>query len=124
MGLTTAFRDYVCTKVTAGTGALYDPTTGHLGVGDGTAAFGSGQIDLQGTNKTRQQCSSCGAAANVITAVATFGSAAANHAWQEMALFNASSAGTMMQRVVSNQGTKASGSWQLTLSITITVPAT
>src|SRR5919106_6339811 len=125
MGLTTAFRDYVCTKVTAGTGNNYDPTNGYLSVGDSTTAFASSQTELQAaTNRTRQQCSSLSASGNVITAVATFGSGAANHSWQEFGLFNAAgtggppvTGGTMMQRVASHQGTKASGSWQLTLTV-------
>lgn len=124
MALTNAFRDFLGEKVTGGTGALYDATTGYLGVGDSTTAFAASQTDLvAATNKLRKQCSSCSDnGSGVITAVTSFGSAEANYAWQEFALFNASSAGTMMQRVVSAQGTKTAGQvWQLTETITISV---
>jgi hypothetical protein len=63
-------------------------------------------------------------ATNVITAVAQFGSSEANFAWQEVGFFNSVTAatGTMLTRVVSSLGTKASGSvWTLTYTLTVTV---
>ena len=57
---------------------------------------------------------------NVNAVLAAFGSADANHNWNEFAVFNASSGGTMLNRKVSSQGTKASGqTWTLDLAITI-----
>lgn len=126
MGFTNTFRDYVGEKVTGGTGALYDTTTGYLGVGDSATAFAITQADLvAASNKLKKLATSLSDnGSGVITAVATFASGDANFAWNEMGTFNGGPAfgtGTMMQRVVSAQGTKTTGqSWQLTLTITIT----
>jgi hypothetical protein len=61
-------------------------------------------------------------ATNVITAVSTFGTADANHAWDEVGFFNAASTGTMLSRVVTALGTKTSAStWVLTYSLTVTL---
>ena len=124
MALVNAFRDYIGEKVTGGTGALWDTATGYLGVGDSSTAFAATQTDLQAaTNKLRKlMTSGSDNGAGVLTFVTTFASGEANFAWAEFASFNASTAGTMMQRVVSSQGTKTSGqTWTLTLTVTLSV---
>jgi hypothetical protein len=56
----------------------------------------------------------------VYTFRSTFATTDANFAWQEWAVFNASSTGRMLNRAVSSLGTKTSAqSWQLTVTITI-----
>lgn len=61
-------------------------------------------------------------AANVMTFRSTFATTDANFAWQEWGIFNASTAGTMMNRKVESLGTKTSAqTWQLTLTITLAV---
>jgi hypothetical protein len=61
-------------------------------------------------------------ATNVITFRSTFASADANYTWAEYAVFNASTAGTMLLRNTAAMGTKTSGStWQITITLTITV---
>lgn len=62
------------------------------------------------------------AGTNSITYSATFGTGAANYAWNEFALFNAAAGGgTMLNRKVPAPylGTKSSGTWQLQITITI-----
>lgn len=61
-----------------------------------------------------------GLADNVMTFVATFGEAEANFAWEEFGVFNTNTANQgMLCRLVQNVGTKASGEWSLTHSVTV-----
>jgi hypothetical protein len=126
MGATNAWRDYVAAHVRVGAGTLYSNANSHLGVGDSVTAFANTQTDLQaGANKLRKAMEATypTIAANVLTFRSLFATADANFAWQEWGVFNASSAGTMMCRKVESLGTKTSAqSWQLTATITITVP--
>ncbi len=50
---------------------------------------------------------------------ATFGSGTANFAWNEWAVFNGSTGNTMLNRKVASLGTKATGSWQLQVTLTL-----
>lgn len=103
-------------------GTAFNNANANLGVGDSATAAAIGQTDLQAaSNKVR--------AAMVATYPTTPASGAtsfrsdftaANFAWQEWGIFNASSAGTMLNRKVESLGTKASGTWTLTATITIT----
>lgn len=100
----------------------------YLGVGDSSTAAATSQTDLQAaTNKLRKAMDSTypaiqgenGATDRQFIVRSTFGSSDANFSWQEFAIFNASSSGTMLDRFVSNQGTKVSGQvWQLTVTVT------
>lgn len=121
MPLTNAGRNEI-TNFIAGLGTAFTAANARLGVGDSTTAFANTQTDLQAaTNKLRKLVSGApGVATNVLTYIASFASGDANYSWQEFGLFNASSAGTMLTRVVSNQGTKVSGQvWELTYTQTI-----
>jgi homoaconitase/3-isopropylmalate dehydratase large subunit len=51
---------------------------------------------------------------------ATYAADEANQVWQEFGVLNAASSGDLLNRLVSNQGTKTSGQvWQLTFEITL-----
>ena len=103
-------------------GTVYSNANAYLGVGDSSTAESASQTDLQAaTNKLRKAMSASypSRASQTVTWRSVFGSSDANFSWQEFAVFNASSAGTMLNRKVSNQGTKASGqTWTLDLAIT------
>lgn len=131
MGLTNAGRDAICGLIIADGTTSYAQANAYLSVGDSTTAFANTQTELQAvTNRTRKNATSASRATNVLTFVTTYASADANYSWQEFGTFNAVGAGgppvtggTMLHRVVSNQGTKVAGqSWQLTMTLTITVP--
>lgn len=110
MPATTAFRDNVLTPaVVGGTYTAFSNANAYIGVGISTAAFAATQTDLQGATKTRKAMDATypTVAANVITFRSTFGTADANHAWQEFGVFNAATGGTMMNRTVADNGTKA-----------------
>ncbi len=124
MPLVNAFRDYVATKIYAGTGTLFDNTNSYIGVGNGTTAFAATQTDLVGASKLRKAMDATypTLATNVLTFRSTFGTGDANFAWEEWGIFNASTGGTMMNRVVANNGTKAGTETKVvTATITLTV---
>lgn len=114
-----------------GTGiTAFDNTNAYLGVGDSTTAAADTQTDLQAaTNKLRkamdstypQHTDSTGTSGSKsITFKATFGTSDANFAWQEWAVFNASTAGRMLNRKVESLGTKtSSATWTLTITLSL-----
>lgn len=122
MAVTNAYRDLVA-LLTTGTGTAYTNATAHIGVGDSTTAFVATQTDLvAGANKLRKAMDATypQVATNVLTFRSTFATGDANFAWQEWGVFNAASAGTMLNRKVESLGTKTSAqTWQFTVTITL-----
>ena len=119
--LVTAGLTALLTLLTGGGGTAFNAANAYLGVGDSNTAAVIGQTDLvAGANKTR--AGMVATYPQVATNTVTFRSdfAAANYVWAEWGTFNASSAGTMLNRKVEALGTKASGTWTLTVTITIT----
>lgn len=112
------------TLLAGGGGTAFNNANAYLGVGDSTTAAAAGQTDLQAaTNKLRKAMNATyptyGSSQQIVFQ-SDFGSTDANYAWEEFATFNASTAGTMLNRKVSAQGTKTSGqTWRLTMTITI-----
>lgn len=108
--------------IAAGSPTAFNNANSYIGVGDSTTAEAAGQTDLQAaTNKTRKAMSATypSRSGQTVTWRSAFGSADANYAWQEFGVFNASTGGKMLNRKVSNQGTKASGqTWTVDLAIT------
>lgn len=104
-------------------GTVYSNANAYLGIGDSTTAAAIGQTDLQAaTNKVRHAMDATypQVSTNVVTFRSTFLTSEGNFSIQEQATFNASSAGTMLNRKVSDLGTKTSASTlQLTMTITI-----
>jgi len=105
-------------------GTVYSNANAYLGIGDSTTAAAIGQTDLQAsTNKVRHAMDATypSVSSNVVTFRSTFATSEGNFSIQEQATFNASSSGTMLNRKVSDLGTKTSASTlQLTMQITIT----
>lgn len=124
MPITDAGRNHL---VQAGIGAgvtAFNNANAHIGVGDSSTAFAVGQTDLQASsNKLRKAMDATypSGGSNVITFRSTFGTSDANFAWNEWAVFNASSSGTMLSRKVESLGTKTSTqTWQFTVTLTFT----
>jgi hypothetical protein len=117
--------------VTAGQALTYfSNAQAAVGVGDSSTAAAVTQTDLQAaTNKLRvamdatfpTHTDGTGAANQTITFKGTFTTGQANFSWQEVGIFNSTTAGTgrMLNRLVQNFGTKASGSWAMQMAITI-----
>lgn len=121
--LVNAGIDVMESLLIGGAGTVFSNANAYLGVGDSNTAASASQTDLQAaSNKLRKAMNVTypTQASQVLTFQSDFGSSDANFAWEEFAVFNASSGGTMLNRKVSSQGTKSSGqTWRLTLTITI-----
>lgn len=124
MALTTAGRNHIATTLIGAAVTAYDNSNAYLGVGDSSTAFSAAQTDLQAaSNKLRKgmEATYPSRSTNVLTLRSVFSTSEANWAWEEWAVFNASSSGTMLSRKVESLGTKLSSqTWQLTVTLTIT----
>lgn len=108
----------------------FNNTNAAIGVGNGTAAVAATQTNLQGASRLRKAMDPAFPAHTSGTASpnatiqfrSTFGTADANFAWEEAAVFNSTTDGTgrMLNRKTQAMGTKTStSSWQITFDITI-----
>lgn len=101
----------------------FNAANAFIGAGDSTTAAAASQTDLQASsNKLRKAMDATFPlqSTQVMTWKSTFATGDANFSWQEWAIFNASSAGTMLNRKVTDMGTKTSAaSWALTVTVTI-----
>jgi hypothetical protein len=124
-GASALWERLVGTAITA-----FDNANAYIGVGDSTTAAVDTQTDLvAATNKLRVAMdatypqhtdSTSSNAAKTITFKSTFSTAQANFAWQEWGVFNATSAGRMLNRKVESLGTKTSAAtWALTVTISM-----
>lgn len=124
MPLTNAGRDFIAQDIVGEAVTEFNNANAHIGVGDSAVAFAATQTDLQAAvNKLRKpmQATYPQRTGNVIDFRALFGTADANFAWNEWGVFNALSAGVMLNRAVVALGTKASSqSWQFTGTLTLT----
>lgn len=107
------------------TSPAYSNANARIGVGDSTTAAANSQTDLQAaTNKLRKAMNATyptGPTAGALTFQSDFITSEANYAWNEWAVFNtATAAQGMLNRKQEGLGTKASGTWTLTVTITIT----
>jgi len=104
------------------TGTAYTNANAHIGVGNGTITFDKTHSDLQGASNERGGMDSGYPQIDVakLTFRSTFGENSANFDWEEWAVFNDVTAGTMLNRVVEDNGTKVEGHvWEFTVEITV-----
>ena len=125
MALTTAARNFIAQAlINDSSPAFFDNTNARIGVGDSADAFDAADTDLQAvTNKIRKgmEATYPQLATNVLTFRSVFTTGEANFVWNEWAVFNAATAGVMVNRKVENLGTKTSAStWQLSVTLTVT----
>lgn len=127
MALTTAGRNFLAQAIMNDTPTFYNAANSYIGVGDSTTVFAAAQTDLQAaTNKIRKAMEATypQRATNVLTFRSVYSTSEANFVWNEWGVFNAAAAGTMLNRLVENLGTKTSAaSWQLTISLTVSIGA-
>ncbi len=129
MAATTLGRDFIANAIINGGTATagqaltwYNNANAALGVGDSTTAFAAAQTDLQAaTNKLRKgmEATFPSVAVNVISFKSSFATGEANWVWNEWGIFNAASGVTMLSRKVEALGTKASGTWTLTVDFSL-----
>ncbi|HEY5447033.1 MAG TPA: hypothetical protein VIJ87_21720 [Pyrinomonadaceae bacterium] len=124
MPQTDAGRNLMVQATIGASVTFFNNANAFIGVGDSTTAFSAAHTDLQAaTNKLRKAMDATfpSGGSNVITFRSTFATTDANFAWQEWGVFNASSAGTMLNRKVESLGTKTSAqTWQFTVTLTWT----
>lgn len=105
------------------TGATkYDNTNADIGVGDSSTAAAATQTDLQAaTNKLFKAMVATYPirTAQTVDFRSDFTSAEANFAWQEWSVRNGNTRNRNLNRKVESLGTKATGTWTLTASLTI-----
>lgn len=118
--LTTVGATLLLNLLVGAGGTAYNVTNGYLGVGTGSTAAAAAQTTLV-TETTRVVFDAAPVVStNTVTFKSTFGTAVANVAWSELATFNASSAGTMLNRLQGTYGTKtSSASWTLSMALSI-----
>ncbi len=124
MPLVNAGRDHICGALIGEALTAFNNAAAHLGVGNGITAVAATDTDLVGASKARkaQDAGYPTRTTNQLTFRSTFGTADANFAWDEWAVFNAATAGTMLLRRVQALGTKGNtATWQLTATLTITI---
>jgi len=124
MAATNAGRNHIATTLMGSAVTAFDNTNAYIGVGNGADVFAAAQTDLQGASKKRNgmEATYPSRATNILTFRAVFAAGDANFNWLEWGIFNAAAAGTMLCRLVEDNGTKtAAQSWQFTVDITITV---
>lgn len=131
--LTTAGLNRLTSLLIAAGGTALTNTTARLGVGNSSTAAAVGQTDLQaaagsGNRQFKVMDATYPQQSNgVVTAKSTFATGEANFAWQEWGLDIGTATVTdgttvnalLLNRKVESLGTKVSGSWALTVTITI-----
>jgi hypothetical protein len=129
--LTTAGITRLVALLNLGTGNVLSSTTARVGLGNGAGTAAIGDTDLSAaagsTNRWFQTCTVT-TPSNVVTAVATFGTADGNFAWNEWGIDIGTAtvtSGNTVNAVLFNhktsiaQGTKASGqTWTATATVT------
>jgi hypothetical protein len=107
--------------ITGASSNYYDNASAQIGVGDSTTAADPSQTDLQAASNKTYKGMDAGyptSTSQQITLKTSFASGEANYAWNEWVVKQATSA-ICLNRKVNSLGTKASGTWTLEVSITL-----
>lgn len=104
-------------------GTAFNNANSYIGVGNGSTAVSAAHTDLQGASKTRKAMNATfpSRAGQTITWRSDFATGDANYSWEEMAVFNASSAGTMLARGLVSAPFMKTSSLAITATYTRTV---
>jgi len=109
--------NFICDRMEGTTEAVMS----HMGLGSGTTAAAAGDTDLETLIGSRQSLDSTTVSSNTITYIASFGTGVSTGTVTEAALFNASTSGTMLCRVVFPAiGKQADDTMSVTWVITLT----
>ena len=105
-----------------GGGTAFNNANARLGVGDSATAWATAQADLvAATNKLRKGMNATYpvTGSKKQTFRSDFLTGEANWVWNEWGIFNAAAGVTMLSRKVEALGTKASGTWTLTVDFSL-----
>ena len=109
--------EFICSRMASASAGVMT----HMAVGSGTTAASAGQTDLVSILGSREALDSTNASSNTITFQCSWEAGESTGAITESGIFNASSGGTMLARVVFGVVNKAASD---TLSITHTITLT
>lgn len=109
--------NFICSRMKDTT----DGAMSHMGLGSGTTAAAAGDTDLGSLLGSREALDSTTVSSNTITYVSSFEAGDATGAVTEAGIFNASTAGTMLCRVVFAAINKSADD---TMSVTWTITLT
>lgn len=109
--------NFICSRMKDTT----DGAMSHMGLGSGTTAAAAGDTDLGSLLGSRETLDSTTVSSNTITYVSSFEAGDATGAVTEAGIFNASTAGTMLCRVVFAAINKSADD---TMSVTWTITLT
>ena len=110
--------------LTGGSFTAYSNANARIGVGSSSVAAQATDTDLLGTSASWKGME---VGYPVVSALADrkvsfrsiFGASEGNHAWEEWGLDNGAAAHKLLNRKVEALGTKSSGSWQITVEISL-----
>jgi hypothetical protein len=107
--------------VAGGTG--FNNANAYIGAGNGTTAVNATHTDLQGASKTRKAMNATfpSRSSQTVTWKSDFATGDANYSWEEMAVFNAAAAGTMLARALVAAPFTKTSSLAITATYTRTV---
>lgn len=115
--------DRLLLLLVGGGGTAYNNASAFLGVGDSATAWATAQTDLQAaTNKLRTAMKATYPVTGTKkqTFASDFTTGEANWVWNEWCIANAVSGATsLLSRKVESLGTKASGTWTLTVEFSL-----
>ena len=111
------------TLICGGSATAYDNTYARLGVGSSDTAHAAAQTDLQAETDKLYVAMESGypeyGTSQKAVFKGSFGSSDANFAWNEWSVDNGSSAALNINRKVESLGTKSTGTWTLTVEISL-----
>jgi hypothetical protein len=105
-----------------GSPTAFNTANARIGVGDSATAAAASQTDLQAaSNKTYKAMNGTypTRTAQTMDWQSDFTSGEANYAWEEWVIDNGASAAKTLNRKVESLGTKTTGTWTLTGSVTL-----
>ena len=111
------------TLICGGAATAYNNANARLGVGDSDTAAEAAQTDLQASSNKVYGAMDIGypifGTSQKATFKASFDAVTANFAWNEWSVDNGSDAALNINRKVESLGTKTSGTWTLTVEISL-----
>jgi len=122
-GLLNEGINMIWTLVCGGAGTAFNATYARIGVGDSSAAYAASQTDLQASSnklyKAMDSSYPTYGTSQKATFKSSFATSEANFAWNEWTVDNGSSAAINLNRKVESLGTKTSGTWALTVELSL-----
>ena len=121
MPMTDGTKNYLAQAIRGEAITPFNNANAYIGVGNSSAGFDGSHTDLQGTSVRRGMRPGYPSRNdNVLIYTARFEEEVANFNWNEAGIFNDSSGGVMLNRLIDAMGNKTSSEiWDLEITLTI-----